>query len=88
MQGLKNHIPSTPFLMKLLENVLQEKREKMQKEDDMGVRKQEIDLQGPSGYPKISLPSSIVGATASLIYFLNYSLVLVDNILYEVTHGY
>lgn len=43
MQGLKNDIPSTPFLMKLLENVLQEKREKMQKEDDMGVRKQEID---------------------------------------------
>lgn len=30
-QGLKSGIPYTPFLMKLLENVLHEKREKMQK---------------------------------------------------------
>ena len=30
-QGIKSAIPYTPFLMKLLENVLHEKREKMKK---------------------------------------------------------
>ena len=30
-QGIKSAIPYTPFLMKLLENVLHEKKEKMQK---------------------------------------------------------
>lgn len=40
-----------------------------------------IDFQGSSGQTKISLPSSILKATASFIYFLSYPLVFVDNIL-------